>query len=97
MGDMDLEETQNNADSGVPQPPEKISEMDMLTLALARSKSKLALAEAKTAVAQSEKSELDYRYSVLQLYRKYGLNDQDAISEDGMIVRGGSKPLNEGQ
>src|ERR1700693_2762052 len=91
MGDMDLKEDQ---DIVVPSTPpvssEKMSDVDVLTLALAKSRSRAALAEAKASVAQSEKAELDYRYTVLQLYRKYSLSDSDAFSEDGSIVRGGS-------
>jgi len=90
LQNLDLNSLRDLDEKTPPPAPEKMSDVDVLTLALAKSRSRAALAEAKTAVAQSEKSELDYRYTVLQLYRKYGLSDADAISEDGAIVRGGA-------
>jgi hypothetical protein len=71
-------------------PSEKLSEVDVLGLELAKNKRQLALAEAKTALANNDNSELNYKYFVLQLYMKYGLTAQDAISEAGDIVRGGA-------
>lgn len=70
---------------------EKLSEVDKLNLDLARTKRQTALAEAKTALANNENSELSYKYLVLQLYMKYNLTSDDAISEAGDIVRGGAK------
>ena len=40
------------------------------------------------AVAHSEKAELAYNNIVLQLTLKYSLKEQDAITEQGEIVRG---------
>ena len=71
-------------------PKEILSEVDKLNLDLARTKRQTALAEAKTALANNEKSELEYKYLVLQIYMKYGLTHADAISESGEIVRGGA-------
>jgi hypothetical protein len=48
------------------------------------------LAEAKTALAQNENAELAYKYTVLQLYMKYGLSARDAISESGEIIKDGA-------
>lgn len=75
-----------------PSPPaEKMSEVDKLSLDLARTKRQTALAEAKTALANNEKAELEYKYLVLQIYMKYGLTADDAIGENGDIVRGGAR------
>jgi hypothetical protein len=71
--------------------PERMSEVDKLNLDLIRTKRQTALAEAKTALANNEKAELEYKYLVLQIYMKYGLTADDAISENGDIVRGGAK------
>jgi hypothetical protein len=71
--------------------PERMSDVDKLSLDLIRTKRQTALAEAKTALANNEKSELEYKYLVLQLYMKYGLTAEDAISETGEIVRGGAR------
>jgi hypothetical protein len=79
--------------SAVPPPPpaqERLSEVDRMALELAKSQRQTALAEAKTALANNEKSELAYKYVVLQLYMKYGLTDRDAISEAGEIIRDGA-------
>lgn len=77
--------------------PEKLSEVDRLNLDLARTKRQTALAEAKTALANNENAELNYRYLVLQLYMKYGLTADDALSEAGDIVRGGAKQAQNGR
>jgi hypothetical protein len=71
--------------------PERMSEVDKLNLDLIRTKRQTALAEAKTALANNEKAELEYKYLVLQIYMKYGLTADDAISETGEIVRGGAR------
>lgn len=69
---------------------ETLSDVDRMALELSKSKRQTALAEAKTALAQNEIAELSYKYVVLQLYMKYGLNSSDAINENGDIVRGGA-------
>lgn len=68
----------------------RLMDIDKMALDLAKEVRKTALAEAKTAIANNEKAELAFRYVVLQLYMKYGLTDQDAISEQGEIVKGGA-------
>lgn len=91
-----------NASVAPPSPPvpsvapavsERLSEADKLSLDLARSKRLVALAEAKTALANNENAELNYKYLVLQVYMKYGLTADDALSEAGDIIRGGAKNM----
>jgi hypothetical protein len=67
---------------------EKISEADRMELELAKVNRRLALANAEKAVAQNESADLAYKYVVLKLYRKYGLSDEDALNENGDILRG---------
>lgn len=71
-------------------PTEKIMEEDRLALELAKSNRKVALANAEKALAQNEAAEVSYRYVVLQIFMKYGLNpNADVLKEDGTVVRGG--------
>lgn len=76
--------SENNKDN------EKISEADRMALELAKSNKKLAVAQAEKALAQNETAEVSYKYVVLQLYMKYGLSAEDAITEAGEIIRGGA-------
>ena len=82
--------SEENTPTAVPVPSERIAEVDRMALELAKSKREVALAEAKTALANNEKADLAYRYVVLQIYLKYGMNDKDALTEAGEIVRGGA-------
>lgn len=84
------EENTVAAPTAVPVPAEKIADVDRMALELAKSQRAVALAEAKTALANNDKAELAYKYVVLQIYMKYGMNAQDALSEAGDIVRGGA-------
>jgi hypothetical protein len=77
-------------------PQEKLSDVDRLSLDLAKTKRQTALAEAKTALANNENAELQFKYLVLQLYMKYGLTAQDALSEAGDIIRGGAVQQSQG-
>src|SRR5277367_368647 len=70
--------------------PEKMSEMDRMALELAKSRKQTAQATANTSAAQLETADIAYKYVILQLYRKYNLSEQDAISEDGSLLRGGA-------
>jgi len=71
-------------------PVEKISEEDRLTLELAKANRRVALAEAEKALAKNESSEVNYRYVVLQIFMKYGMNPSaDLLKEDGTVLRGG--------
>jgi len=74
---------------------DRLSEVDRLTLELAKARKQTALAEAKTALSQNETADLSYKYTVLQLYMRYGLTEADAITEAGEIKRGGAVPLKE--
>ena len=76
--------------TAVPVPAEKIADVDRMSLELAKSQRAVALAEAKTALANNDKAELAYKYVVLQIYMKYGMNANDALNENGDIVRGGA-------
>lgn len=69
---------------------EKLLDVDRLTLELAKLNRKIALAQAEKALAQNETSEISYKYVVLKLYMKYGLTEEDAITESGEIIRGGA-------
>jgi len=77
-------------DVGVPKPIKQISHEDVSLLELAKARKETAAAQAREAAARSEVSEISYRYLVLQVYLKYGLNQTDALSEDGTIIRGGA-------
>ena len=71
-------------------PKERLQESDRMALELAKANRKTALANAEKAIAQNETADLAYKYVILQLYMKYGLTEQDAISEQGEILRGGA-------
>jgi hypothetical protein len=47
---------------------------------------------AREATAKGETAELAFRYVVLQLYMKYGLSTNDALSDNGDILIGGAVP-----
>ena len=66
----------------------KLLEVDRLNLELAKANRRVALAQAKQAISESEMSELSFKNFVLQLYMKYGLNESDAINENGEILKG---------
>lgn len=80
-----------------PVPNPRLMDIDKMALDLAKERRQTALAEAKTALAKNENAELAFKYVVLQLYMKYGLTDQDAISETGEIVKGGAVQKPQGQ
>lgn len=69
---------------------DKLTETDRLALELAKAQRQISLAEAKTALANNDKSELQYKYVVLQIYMKYGLTDADALNENGDILYNGA-------
>ena len=73
-----------------PAVPRILSE-DKAALDLAKAKAQVALETAKTFLAKSETAELQFRYLVLSLYRKYGLATDDAINDDGTVSFGGAK------
>lgn len=69
---------------------ERIADTDRMALELAKANKRAALAQAEKALAQNETSELAYKYTVLQIYMKYGMNENDALGEDGTVMRGGA-------
>jgi hypothetical protein len=71
-------------------PKEQLSDMDKLQLELAKSRRQTVLAQAEKALAQNESAELSFKNIVLQLYMKYHMDSNDAISEQGEILRGGA-------
>ena len=73
--------TENNMSDE--QTVQKLEEMDRLTLALAN-------ANVRAAAAQNEAAEMSRRNIVLQLYMKYSLTNDDAIDENGNILKGGA-------
>jgi len=75
----------------VPPPNPKMLEEDRLSLELAKSRRDTVLAQAKEATAKAETADLAYRYTILQVYMKYGLGADDAINENGDIIIGGAK------
>ena len=76
--------------AAAPPSQETISEADRMSLELAKANRKTALAQAEKALAENQLAEMNYKYIILQLYMKYGLNETDALSEDGKILRGGA-------
>ncbi len=78
-------------------PKEKLQTEDFLHLQLAQQKKLTAVAEAKTALANNEKSELEYRLVVSQLFAKYGMTAADGLSESGEILRGANSTQAKGQ
>jgi hypothetical protein len=90
MSEVKVTEETKEVAATVPAPVSKMAEEDRLALELAKSRRETALAVAKEALAKNENADLAYKYVVLQLYMKYGLSAQDALSEDGSIVRGGA-------
>lgn len=69
--------------------PESLNEQDKNTLDKAKLQRQIASLEAEKSLARNESADASFKYLVLQLYVKYGLNTQnDAIGENGEIVRG---------
>lgn len=68
--------------------PEALSEVDRLTLELAKMHRKVALANAEKTLAQNDTAEISYKYLLLKLYVKYGLDpEKDVLHENGNILR----------
>ena len=72
-------------------PVEKLSESDVNRLELAKMNKRVALANAEKALAENNSAELAYKYTVLELYMKYGLTAADALDEQGNVHRGVNK------
>jgi hypothetical protein len=70
-------------------PTPSLSNEDKLVLNLAKTKRQLAQQTLETAQAKAESSEIAFRYTILQIYRKYGLSDADQINDEtGQIIFG---------
>lgn len=69
---------------------ERIPDEDMKLIELAKAHLETANAQAKEAAAKLETATIAYRYTILQVYMKNGLGVQDALGEDGSIVRNGA-------
>lgn len=74
-----------------PGPTLRMHESDRAALETAKLNAKLALSEAQNAISRNELAELKYRYVVLEIYLKYGLNERDAINENGEIIKNGAQ------
>jgi len=63
-----------------------ISEEDRLKIELAKAKKQNAILNAQKAIAQNETADIAFKYTVLQVYMKYGLSSDDSIDDNtGMI------------
>jgi hypothetical protein len=85
--------TPSAAPVNVPAP--KLADEDKAALDLAKSRKETAAAVAREATAKGETAELAFRYVVLQLYMKYGLSTNDALSDNGDILIGGAATNNQ--
>lgn len=65
----------------------KLEELDRMALELSKMNKRLAQAAAEKALAQNETADLHYKYTVLQIYMKYGLTPSDSIDENGNIIK----------
>ena len=70
----------------------QLSEVDKVSLNQILMNRKMSLLQAEKVLAQHELSEMTYKYSILQLYMKYGLTANDNIDENGNIILGGNLP-----
>lgn len=69
------------------QPSMTLTEVDRISLELVKSRE-------QTARSQYEAAALNTRAFILQIYLKYGLNENDLIKEDGTIVKDGAVTQN---
>jgi hypothetical protein len=84
------EEVMESMPVNIPAQRAKISEQDRMALEVAKANKKTAIAQAEKAIAQNETAELAYKYTVLQIYMKYGLTEADALTEGGDIIKNGA-------
>jgi hypothetical protein len=73
-----------------PQVPDVLVPEDLRVFEISLSNNKLARLTAEKAIAEANSADANHRYIMLQIFVKYGLTAQDAISEQGAIVRGGA-------
>ena len=83
-------ENMQSANSNLPIQKPRISEQDRMALEVAKANKKTAIAQAEKAIAQNDTAELAYKYTVLQIYMKYGLTEADALTEGGEIIKNGA-------
>lgn len=69
----------------------RLNDTDVKDLEITKLKRQLALKTAEREVSESKAVDFEFRYFVLQLYMKYGLNPTDALDEQGNIHRGVNK------
>ncbi len=87
MSDKEIE----NIAKPVVDEKEQISSDDFHLLELSEMNCKLAKLESEKSIMQQQITELSYKYLVAQLYIKYQLSPQDALTNNGEIVRNGKK------
>ncbi len=66
---------------------ERLPDEDRHLLELAVLNKKLALSQAEKALAENNAADQAYKYLVLQLYMKHGMNVTDGFDEHGNIHR----------
>jgi GAF domain-containing protein len=92
MKDKHQPDQKYNEDKEMSQRVLKLFPDDILLLTNSKNNKQAALARAQLAVEQSKSADLAYEYHVLQIYRKYGLSDQDTIDENwNVVVKGVNK------
>jgi uncharacterized small protein (DUF1192 family) len=70
-----------------------LSLKDKYLLDVAKLNRRISLLQAEKALAEHTAAEANFKYSILQLYMKYGLTEADAIDDDGQIHKN-VKPAN---
>ena len=92
-----MQDSTQNEQTDTTVPNQKLADADKMALDLAKARKQTSAAEVEmakakleVATANKENLELSYRYLVLQIYYKYQLSVNDAVTEDGQIVIGGA-------
>ena len=78
-------EVPSNTDSSH---PSTLSPEDKMKIELAKMTVQLMEARGQIAMANFEKEKIAYQYMILSIYRKYNLDNSDAINENGEIIKG---------
>jgi len=66
---------------------EFVSKEDMNTLSTIKSNLEKLMLESKLAISRCDFEDLKYKYTITQIYLKYGLKTSDKINDDGRIAR----------
>lgn len=74
-----------------PPAPEFLEEVDKHNLNLVKLQQQLSVAQAEKSLAQNELAKANYDNFVLRLTFKYGLKQDDLITEQGEIKRGATQ------